>query len=126
MNSEAVNILAAALEEDAKNHDSEKYSAIGLNWDNIYGEILPIEDDFETPLYGMSFRFWDDWSDASNHDWMYHEPISKEDWPYLARELAQCLRDKKMPENTMLLNNFKVQPRKPFFDKIKDAFRKNT
>jgi hypothetical protein len=78
MNNEAANILASALENDANNHDAGIHQEIGLNWDNIYAEILPIEEDINSPLYNMTFRFWDEWGDAANHGWQYHEPIEKE------------------------------------------------
>ena len=126
MNSEAANIFAIALEKDAEDHEAGRFRNIGSNWDRVYGEILPIENDVENPLYRMSFRFWDDWCDASNHDWNYHNPINKDQWPNLARELANCLRAKKMPENRILLNNFTVEPRVPLIEKIKNVFTKNT
>jgi hypothetical protein len=50
MNKEAAEILAAALEEDAQDHESGKYTEIGLKWDDVYGQILPIEDEFDNPI----------------------------------------------------------------------------
>ena len=43
MNNEAAEILADALERDAKDHDAGQYKDIGLKWDDIYGQLLPIE-----------------------------------------------------------------------------------
>ena len=122
MNNEATNIIASALESDANNHDSGKYQEIGLNWDNIYSEILPIEENIASPFYSMAFRFWDDWGDAANHEWQYHEPIKKEQWPQLARELANCLRSQTMTINSTLIDNLMPKPKVSLLERIKRWF----
>ena len=89
MNTEAAEILAIALEKDAMDHDQGKFEGIGMRWDDVYGELLPIEENIDSFLYVLSFRFWDD-------------------WPKLAREISQCLRNGEIPTNPMILENFKT------------------
>jgi len=123
MNKEAAEIFAKALENDANDHDAGKYENIGMKWDDIYAQILPIEDDINNPIYGMAFRFWEDWGDASNHEWQYHEPIKKEQWPIFARELAQSLKTGSMPQNQAIIENFKPKPKVGLFKRLKNAFK---
>ena len=110
MNPEAFEILAKALERDAAQQKSGKYSEIGMKWDEVYGEILPIEDDFENPLYSLAFNFWDAWADAANHEWQYHEPITKKDWPIFAKKIASSLRSGRPPTNKLIIESFYPKP----------------
>ena len=36
-------------------------------------------------------EFIDDWLDASNHNWMYHDPMQREDWSVAAKQIAKSL-----------------------------------
>ncbi len=74
MNNEAAEILANALVQDAQAQDAGRINDIGLRWDDVYAEILPFQDTSE-PILAISMRFWDNWGDASIHEWQYHEPI---------------------------------------------------
>ncbi|HEB54832.1 MAG TPA: hypothetical protein ENI98_00725 [Gammaproteobacteria bacterium] len=105
MKNEAAEILAKALEEDAIAQESGNIDDIGLRWDDVYAEILPLQDVSE-PIFAMAMQFWDGWVDASNHEWQYHKPVKKEQWPIFARELADCLRSGTMPANQMLIDVF--------------------
>jgi len=118
MNKEATEILATAIEKDALNHESGKYSKIGLSWDEVYGQLLPIED-IDQPMYGIAFRFWDDWCDAANHNWQYHKPIKSNEWPNLAREIAADLRSGIVSTNPIIIDNFKQKPKQNIIKRIK-------
>jgi len=121
MVNEAAEILACALEQDAQAQEAGNINDIGLRWDDIYAEILPIQDTAE-PIFAMAMRFWDDWGDASKHEWKYHEPITKEQWPIFARELATCLRTETMPENQIINENFTPMPTVSILERIKKWF----
>jgi len=122
MNKEAAEIFATALENDANDQDEGRYENIGMKWDDIYAQILPIEEDINVPIYNMAFRFWDDWCDTSNHEWQYHEPITKKQWPQFARELAQCLRTGRMPTNLIIIEKFTPKPKIGLWQRIKQRF----
>lgn len=123
MNKEAAKLFANALESDADDHDAGRYENIGMKWDDIYAQILPIEDDINNPIYGIAFRFWDDWCDASSHEWQYHEPIKKEQWSILARELAQSLKTGLIPQNQVIIENFKPKPKVGLIKRLKKVFK---
>lgn len=122
MNKEATEILAKALEKDAIDHESGKYDNIGHRWDDVYGQILPVEEDFNNPIYSIAFRFWDDWGDASNHEWQYHEPITANEWPVIAREIVSSLRSGNMPSKQRIIDNFLPKPSEGIIKKIKTWF----
>lgn len=125
MNEEAANILASALEKDAEAHDSGDFINMGMRWDDIYGEILPIEDNINIPIYAIAFRFWDEWSDAANHNWKYHEAIRKSQWPILAKEIAQNLRLKSQINNQVIIDNFTPDTKVSLIKKIKKWLQLN-
>lgn len=119
MNLEAAKILATSLEEDIKTQELRSPLEIGEKWDDVYAQLLPIEDEIENPVYSLAFQFWDDWGDASNHDWLYHEPITKEQWPIYAREIASNLRVGKLPESIAIIEMFSPKPKVGFIQKLK-------
>ena len=63
MPSESAEILANALEADADAQVRGDFENIGMQWDEVYGEILPINE-IPDPLFGLAMEFWDDWCDA--------------------------------------------------------------
>lgn len=126
MNKEAANILARALEKDASDQENGSFPTIGDCWDDVYGELLPIENDIENPIYGLAFRFWDDWCDAANHNWQYHEPVKEHQWPEYAREIAKALRSEALPSNEIILAEFLPQPKESWLKKTKKWLARNT
>lgn len=119
MNKEAAEIFAKALEEDIKLQEEGRFVEIGENWDDVYAELLPIDDDIDNPIYSLAFRFWDDWCDASNHDWLHHEPVTKEQWPLLAKEIAESLRTGKLPESEIIIEEFTPKPKISITQRLK-------
>ena len=124
MVSQPLEILAEAIEQDAIAHESGQHSTIGIRWDEIYQSILPSRK-INAELIDLAIRFWDDWGDAANHDWKYHHPLKKDDWPILAREIAVSLRRNKLPANELILDNFLSRPKQSLFFRIRRLFEKN-
>ena len=120
MTSKAAEILASALEHDARAHESGHYEAIGNRLDEVYDEILPLQSSSDT-MFAVTLRFWYDWIDASSHDWKYQGPINKEQWPQLAREIADGLRSGYMPENNIITESFMPPP--GLWERIKRYFK---
>ena len=110
MHSEAAEILANALEQDALAHESGKPDEIGMQYDPVLAEILPI-DDIPPVLSALAFNFWDGWLDSKNHDWLYYEPMTRDDWPRAAREIAKALRSGVLPDNPAIIEQFIPKPR---------------
>ena len=125
MNTEAAEILATALENEAANHERGNYDSIGNKWDHVYAELLPIENDIDNSIYGLAFRFWDDWCNSANHDWQYHELMVKDMWPRYARKIADSLRNRKLPDNQVILDNFLPRPTVSLKTKVIKWFSRN-
>ncbi len=119
MNLEATEILARALEADIETQELGNHLEIGEKWDDVYAELLPIEEEINNPIYSLAFRFWDDWGDASNHNWLYHEPVTKEQWPVYAREIVSSLRACKLPESATIIEIFLPKPKAGLIQKLK-------
>ena len=92
MSSEASEILAKALEADASAQESGQLDGIGMLYDEVLCEILPIND-IPEPLFNLAFSFWGDWLDAKDHNWFHHEPLTSDDWPRIAK-LRNSSREK--------------------------------
>ncbi|MFH2047046.1 MAG: hypothetical protein ABIK92_18105 [Pseudomonadota bacterium] len=122
MNTEAAEILASALEQDASDQESGKIKDLGMRYDEVENQLLPIEEDINKPIYGLAFIFWDDWCDAANHEWQYHEPIKPNEWPIFAREIAASLRAGVLPTNPKIIENFYPKPKVSLFNRIKAWF----
>ena len=108
--SKAGEILAKALEADASAQDRGEYSEIGMKYDEILCEVLPIND-IPSDLFALAMNFWDDWCDAANHEWRYHEPCVERDWPRLARTIASHLRESTLPNDQSIIESFTPKPK---------------
>lgn len=124
MSSEAAEILAQALELDAAAQESGELENIGMRYDDVLNEILPI-DDIPDSIFNMAFAFWGDWLDAKNHNWFHHEPMTKDDWPRVARVMAQSVRDFEIPSDPVVQRLFlrpQNHPKPSLFKRIIKLF----
>lgn len=102
---EAEEILAAALIEDARAHDARSYDHIAIRYDDVYAQLLPIQD-LGARRFAIAFHFWDGWCDARNHDWRYYPGINEADWPSLARHIAENLKRGEDATDPLVLEHF--------------------
>ena len=114
-------IVATALEAEAALQEQRSVRAIGENFDPTYGRILEINADYDESI-GFAFTFWDNWIDASNHEWQYHDPIREHDWPRFAREVAQAVRRGELPHNEFLIDQIRLKPRRSLVERFKSLF----
>ena len=89
--SQAKEQIISALLRNAVLHESGRFSEIEESYDSIH-DSLPSSAGPEFGKLYVALTFWDGWIDASNHDWMYYEGMSAEDWPRLARLIAADLQ----------------------------------
>jgi hypothetical protein len=82
--------LAAQLVGDAAAHDAERYDSIGRRFDSIE-HAFPRDDGVETTSLRIALTFWDAWIDARNHGWQITTGIQRDEWPLLARIIAEDL-----------------------------------
>ena len=102
--------LAAALEREIQRHNAGKFDEIGSEYDQVEMDTLPFRDG-ASAMYHLAFSFWDGWVDASNHDWLYYDGISRDDWPRLAQRVVAALRNGTEISDPLLLRYF--GPRMP-------------
>jgi len=118
MNPEAQVILAQAIEADIQNQLSGNHLEIAERWDDVYGELLPIEDEMDNPTYRIAMRFWECWGDSACHDWKYYPPLKESDWPVLAAEVAGALRGNTSISNPLLVDHFTPKPSTGIFSRL--------
>jgi hypothetical protein len=97
--------IAEALERSAAAHDRGDFSEIDTIYDEIDGSLPRNLDKRFEKLY-TALYFWDSWIDSSNHDWLYHKPLTAEDWSKLARGIASALRTDREISDLQVLQLF--------------------
>jgi hypothetical protein len=108
-------IMAAALEAEAALQERGSVREIGENYDPTYGRILEINADYDESV-AFAFTFWDNWVDASNHEWQYHDPIAEREWRVsLAKSPRRCVE----------VNFLATTSSSSRFDSSRDALSRN-
>jgi hypothetical protein len=102
---EAAVIVASALRQDAAAQDAGKFDVIGERYDDVYGEVLSLCSEYPDTI-ATGFTFWDWWTDARNHDWQYYEGITRNDWPRLARHVADSVEAGRPISDAVLIRRF--------------------
>ncbi|MBI1848657.1 MAG: hypothetical protein HY294_11340 [Candidatus Rokubacteria bacterium] len=120
---EADEILAKALLADAAAHEAGRYASIADRYDDVYRELLPIQDLAERRLV-IALHFWGGWCDASNHDWQYYRGIGKADWPRLARDIASDLRQGRDSTDGLVVAHFAPENMRPMRSRIWAGLRR--
>ena len=85
--------LVGCLIEDAVAHETGHYAEIGRQLPAIRATVAREDPAWNTRLQ-LALRFWLGWTEARDHHWSArHEekPLSKHDWPRLARAIASDL-----------------------------------
>jgi len=119
--SEAHTIVADALEEEAALQESGAIERLGDAYDPTYARVIAIDPDYSEAI-AFAFTFWDQWTDAANHHWHYHEPVTEGDWPRFAREIASAVRRGHVPDNEFLVDQVRLKPRRTFGQWLRGLF----
>lgn len=94
--------LIRELEAAATAHENGNYEVMREKFNEFESALAHYED--RSQNINLVYNFWDCWLDASNHEWQYHEPVEKQDWPDLAREIVSDLKAKRDIKNPIILN----------------------
>src|SRR5262245_43841954 len=121
MTGEEHEIMASALEAEATLQERGSIRKLGSNYDPTYARILEVNARYDESI-GFAFTFWDNWLDAANHEWKYHEPISEREWPNFGREVAAAVRRGELPANQFLIDQISLEPRRSFWQWVKSLF----
>ena len=108
---EARDSLVSSLRLDADAHDAEQYDAVGRRFDWLEHRF-PRGTAPELQRLHVALTFWDGWAHARNHGWP-SGPISLEEWPRLARSVADDLAADREISDLKVLDNcdFLAHPR---------------
>ncbi|HSJ62457.1 MAG TPA: hypothetical protein VK922_01005 [Gemmatimonadaceae bacterium] len=86
--------LVAQLLGDATAHEAARYDSIGRRFDSIE-HAFPRGGDAANTALRIALTFWDAWIDARNHGWQVTTGIQPEEWPVLARIIADDLSNER-------------------------------
>ncbi len=98
---ESRDALVAELRRDAAAHEAGAYDEVGRRFDAVERHF-PHGTAPELGRLHIALTFWDGWVDARNHGWP-RGPVSQQDWPMLARRVADDLEaDREISDPTVL------------------------
>lgn len=93
--------LLKKLPELIQYHNEGNFENLELGFEELEDNINR-SDDSHLKIYFLALSFWDSWIDASENDWQYYEPLTKDDWPKLAEQILKAVQDNKMMTDTKL------------------------
>ncbi len=111
----AADILAGALEREADAHDAGEFANTEARMEAVRRKVATFND-IPRPVYKLAMRFWKAWAREARFDWNHYEPISKDDWPRMARTIAESVRTGHLPNDKAILKHFvRGRPRLRWF-----------
>lgn len=94
---DGLDALANALEQDANAHLQGAFDEIGERYDELESRLLKPAGIPQADVLEVGFYFWDCWTDARNHDWYNYRDAKRDDWPVYARAVAEAIRRGNIP-----------------------------
>jgi len=101
---EARDSLVLNLRLDSTAHEAGQYDAVGRRFDWLEHRF-PRGTAPELGRLHIALTFWDGWIHSRNHGWP-PGPINLEEWPKLARSVADDLAADHEISNAKVLENF--------------------
>src|SRR5215213_3954894 len=100
---EARDSLVSNLRLDADAHEADQFDAVGRRFDWLEHRF-PRGTAPELNKLHIALTFWDGWVHSRNHGWPVG-PIAVDEWPQLARSVADDLAaDRDISHATVLAN----------------------
>jgi hypothetical protein len=103
---EARDALVTQLRQDAAAHETEQYDAVGRRFDALEHRF-PRGTAPELGRLHIALTFWDGWVHARNHGWP-PGPIKIDEWPRLARTVADELAADRDIRDSKVLTHFNL------------------
>ena len=110
MASKAAELLAGALEERADAHEAGSLGDELTHLERVRSEVSNMND-IPRPMYKLAMRFWKEWATTSANGWETDLAVEQDQWPAMARTIAQHVRTGRLPPDKQILNNFVRRPR---------------
>ena len=83
-------------------------SEIGASFDE-FDANLPRDAKPELSGLHVALRFWDEWVYARDHDWRTPAPARRDEWPQLARYIADALEADEDVTDPAVLSRFEAR-----------------
>ena len=113
----AINSLENALDA----HKNNDLLSIENGFEKYEGLVSESNVPANSLLY-LTLEFWAGWSDSAIHNWLFYEPLKKDDWPRLAVIILEALKENKEITNPVILESFRVKPKTSLITKLKGLF----
>ena len=112
--------VIGALRRDAGLHENGDFRKIGDDLERLEGELPG-----GFPQLAIAMTFWDEWVEAASHDFADSgEGLGRDDWPRLARHIADRLEGHGEITEHAVLANFDIRrDETPPITKIKQHFK---
>jgi hypothetical protein len=105
---EARREIVTALLRSASAHLASDWRALDAEAKRVDAG-LPRDARPELDNLHIAFNFLDGWLDASHHRWMHYEGIGRDDWPALARRLADDLEADRSVSSVLVRRHFDLR-----------------
>ena len=105
MTQTAAELLAGALEREADAHERGELGDARSRMEAVRREVARFND-IPRPVYKLALRFWKAWAREASFGWGQTASITKDDWPRLARKVAQSVRAGRLPSDPLILQHF--------------------
>lgn len=76
------------IENAIQYHDRNSYQGFENNFLEFERFIAPLE---RSERINFIFNFLDCWRDTFGHEWLYYEPLKKEDWVKIANQIKTAI-----------------------------------
>ena len=104
----ARHFAAAALRVEAEAQEKGQPDEIGASFDMFDGNLLRGGGPEFDKLH-VALRFWDEWGYARDHDWRTPVPARRDEWPKLARRIADALEADENIIDPAILSRFEAR-----------------
>lgn len=105
MVSKAAEIIARALEDDARAHEQGELGELEPRIAAVRRQVLPFND-IPRPVFKLALRFWKAWAQVQRHGARYRGPVDHGEWPQMARTIAEHVRLGTMPSDRRVIDAF--------------------
>lgn len=120
--SSGVEAAIAALHRAVEAHSAGDYHELPGIFCSVESKIFKATASMDKGLLVTNLEttknFLDSWADASNHDWLHYEGISKDDWPILASAIVESLELEKPIPSPIIVDYFQPKRRIGLFRKL--------
>ena len=116
--SAARQLMSEVLKSDAALQEQGRFAELGKHYDEVDYAWPRCSDQL-----AIAWNFYDFWISERDHEFAgYAQGIAKDDWPRLAKYIADRLIAEEGIADPLILSHFGLRPRTPLLTSIKRLF----